>query len=488
MTDLSHLQDLADEAAQENEPILNFPLSKEQEQQYNENNNEFMTIQNIHNKGKGFIAKQTMQPGTLLLVSKPISLIMGWEEDVFHENDGDINENDDGGGDDEDNMMDDEDLMKSNLRNGVLSVKVAKAIKDNPSLWYNQLTNLFPRDKSSLPIWVCEHAETGMEFERSIDELKEMNEFLLDDVIEDIRQRLPFIVRYNCLSVETAPELFVYPDQSKGGHVSLSATGLYYLPSYFNHSNKPNVSRWCIGDIMFFVTNQEVKIGTELCISYIESELLCENATRRSLILEMDFEDVDDNNGMGSDNNHDDQDQDDDDECEGGPVINLDVQDELINMHPLNRLDEINRLLFKSCNKDGEEMDEDDDEDDLVWFQCDSHRLRTLLALTYEGLGQPTKALEQWKNCVEFAEKNFPPADEAGIVLYVQAALTALSLSEESMAREYAATALSNHKLIFGGGVEFFRRRYAKEMQLQLRSSNNVISGQAVLDKLWPIK
>ena len=477
--DITHLLDMADEAAKEDQPVINFPLPKG----CDTSGQTYMEIKDVKKKGKGFHAKEDLKAGTLLLVSKPIATIMGWEEDDF---DGDMEEELDE--DEEDEIMnsvdESENLMKSNQRNGVLAIKVAKAIQQNPSLWYNEISNLFPRDGATLPLWVCENAETGMQFERCINELENEEEFHgKKDVIEEIRQRLPFIVRYNCLSVETAPELFVYPDQAKGGHISLSATALYNEPSYFNHSHKPNVSRWSIGDIMFFVTNQDVKVDTELCISYIESELLCENSKRRSSLLEMDFEDLEEE--IKGENESVDGKEDDDDGMEG-PVINLDVQDELMNMHPLDRLNEINRFLLQTTG-DCDPDDMDDDESDIVWFQCDGHRLRTLLALTFESLSQPSKALEQWKKCIEYVEKNLPPGDEAGIVIYVQAALCALCLSQESVARNYAAIALSNHNLIFGGGVKLFQRRYANEMELQLRSSKNALFGQAALDALWPV-
>ena len=497
MIDLYYLQDLADEAAKKDEPILDFPLptttiSTSQHQQQHKQIHEqilsgehYMNIRNDPKKGKGFYSNQDIKAGTLLLVSKPISLVMGWEEDLFDDDD----DNDDNDDDTNNNIMnEDEDLMKSNQRNGLLTIRVAKAIQDDPSIWYDQISHLFPRDGSTLPVWICNHAETGMEYERTINELESLNEFSgKNDVIEDIRQRLPFIVRYNCLSVETSPELFVYPDQAKGGHVTLSATALYYLPSYFNHSSKPNVSRWSIGDIIFFVANQDIRKNTELCISYIESELLCENAARRSMLLEMDFEDSDPIQSKIDVEDGDKEGEDDDDEAEG-PVISLDVQDELMNMHPLNRLEEINRLLVKASSEEsnGGDNDIDDEEDELFWFQCDSHRLRTLLALTYESLGQPTKALGQWKQCIDFSERNFPPNDEAGITHYVQASLTALSLSDQSSAQKYADKALLNHDTIFGGGVNFFRRRYANEMELQLRGYKNAASGRTALDALWP--
>jgi hypothetical protein len=265
----THLHNLADEAAKEEEPSIDFPLPDE----CDTTGLKLMEIKDVQNKGKGFHAKQDLSAGALLLVSKPQAIIMGWEEDEFYDDEEEEEEIIDESMDDDNN----EDLVKSNRRNGVLTIRIAKAIKQNPSLWFDEVSKLFPRDANSLPVWVCEHDETGMEFERSINELETKDEFKGErsTVIEEIRQRLPFIVKYNCLSVETSPELFSYPDQSKGGHINLSATALYNEPSYFNHSHKPNVSRWSIGDIIFFVANQNVKAGTELCISYIESELLC---------------------------------------------------------------------------------------------------------------------------------------------------------------------------------------------------------------------
>ena len=474
--EITYLQDLADEAAKEEEPNLDFPLPEE----CDTTGLKLMEIKDVESKGKGFHAKNDIEAGALLLVSKPLGIIMGWEEDAFDDLD------DEEGDDEDESMGDDPGIMKSNRRNGVLAVKVAKAIKDNPKLWHDQISKLFPRDKDELPIWVCEHPETGMEFERSINELKEKDEFKGDkSVVEEIRLRLPFIVIYNCLSVETAPELFVYPDQSKGGHISLLATALYNEPSYFNHSHEPNVSRWSLGDIIFFVVNQDVKTGTELCISYIESELLCEDAKTRSALLEMDFEDLD--SDMVTTEKKVDDDDDNDDDYVAGPVINPDVQDELMSIYPLNRLDEINRLLRQSTGE-GNEEDMDEEEAELVWLQCDAHRLRTLLALTYENLGQPSRALEEWKKCIEFTTKKLPPADEACTAIYVQAALGANATGQETIAKQYADIALANHDLIFGGGVSFFRRRYVNEIKLELRASKNALLGQAALDKLWPIE
>jgi hypothetical protein len=549
LTIKTHLQDLADEAAKQNEPVLDFPLPKlpqstdgiqEQEPQEQQNleiifHEDMMKIKDIPNKGKGFHAVKDIPGGTLLVMAKPVAIIMGWEEDEFDDDD------DEEGADeaDDDHVMNgahkeeikitnhqEEDvemieeekeevdgagLIQSNGRNGNLAIKVARAIQQKPSLWFQHVSKLFPRgDASTLPLWTCEDPSIGMEYEQIMNELQQLEPFQQqhDDNGNNntsfvaMRNRLPFIVRYNCLSVETSPELFVHPDQQKGGHVTISGTGLYNKPSYFNHSNQPNMSRWSIGDIMFFVTNQNVMAGTELCISYIESEFLGDEALRKSLLLEMNVEDTPSTatsaisaiSATSSDTKNIDSDEImmkskelDEEDDEASPVISLDVQDELMNMHPLDRLHEINRLLSQ-CDGDYDNIqDLDDEERDLVWYPCDAHRLHTLRALTFESLDQTSKAMEEWKDCISFVETKLPPADEAGIVIYVQAALCALQLSHDSMAKHYASIALTSHDLIFGGGVQFFRRRYANEMELTLRSSSKALAGKSAMDALWSI-
>ena len=90
-------------------------------------------------------------------------------------------------------------------------------------------------------------------------------------------------------------------------------------------------------------------------------------------------------------------------------------------------------------------------------------------------------------------------ADETRIVVYVQAALCASTISvkgvvvddEKSMllhvAKEYASIALQNHDLLFGGGVKFFRQRYARELQLRLRPATGGWTFRSLTDTLWPL-
>jgi hypothetical protein len=262
----------------------------------------------VKGKGKGFFASRDIEAGTTVLGSKPIAMVMQWEEDELEEEDEIVM-------DDEEDMQDN-DIVKGSRRNGMLVCRLVKAIEDDPSIWFNQLSNLYPREVTDT-LWVCECASTGMEIEHSVNELIHLKEFN-EDTVKEIHHRLPLIVRYNCLSIETAPELFIHPNQDAGGHLTLSGTGLYYYPSYFNHSHRPNVARYSIGDVMFFVTNQDVKHGDELCISYIESEHLCESSKVRSRLLDMDFEEPSE------------QDEANDPLEKTYPIVDVDMQDELM--------------------------------------------------------------------------------------------------------------------------------------------------------------
>jgi len=112
---------------------------------------------------------------------------------------------------------------------------------------------------------------------------------------------------------------------------------------------------------LFFVTNRDVAKGDELCFSYIEHELLCENAAKRSALLDMDFELNDDANGNDS-NKHNNKNGDrpkkkqkaakmpskEEKEDKGGvyyPLIDAEMQSDLMTMQPNDCLDLINKLL-----------------------------------------------------------------------------------------------------------------------------------------------
>jgi hypothetical protein len=165
------------------------------------------------------------------------------------------------------------------------------------------------------------------------------------------------------------------------------------------------------------------------------------------------------------------------------PIIDLDMQDELMSIHPIERLDEIKRLL-KQATSDTVTLDDEGEE--LQWFKSDAHQLRIILALTYDSIGQHTNALKEWEQCIVFVKEHLPPCDESAVALYVQGALCAQASGQWSTVKAYSKLAMETHDLLFGGGVQFFRQRYAKEAELTLRPpSKKVLNGSAAFDLLW---
>jgi hypothetical protein len=180
---------------------------------------------------------------------------------------------------------------------------------------------------------------------------------------------------------------------------------------------------------------------------------------------------------------------DDDDDGPDAPVVDSDVQNELMGMSPFERLEAIDQLMQQAA---GEALPQDELEEDgmdaegSAWFQCDLQNLRILKAITLEGMGMSEKALPTWNDCIQFTENLMPPNDESSIVMRVQAALCSLNLKEENLARQHASIALERHDLLFGGGVRRFRRRYRQEFRLNLRSDAQEYNGKTMEEFLWP--
>lgn len=466
-------------------------------------------------KGLGWFALKDIPAGTVLLVSKPLAMAMDLEDDG--ENDDDIDDDDrmeEEGEEDSNNKMEDEDEKEhpEPFLNSKIVLRLLEDVQKDPSVWNDALSKLYPRTKEDLAHLPapseCGDENLKKQIEIILNQLKTHAQ--LKDQADDIANRLSLIVRYNVLSVETAPELLSHPTS---GHSSLGGVGLYHEPSFFNHTSNPNVARYAIGDVMWFVANQDIAKDDEGCISYIEHDILCESAFRRNLMLQMDFEDnavaeaiqdgdEDDDDGDNNTNNKDEGELDGPDM----PVVDSEVQNELMGMEPLERLESIQELLNQAHgqtppdeeddDKDGD--DNNDDDNDAGWFLCDIQNLLILQAITLDGMGQSEDALGLWEECVEFTETQLPPLDESAIVMRVQAALCAWhvgggstkqaqsnSNSNQHMtqAKEHAEKALCMHDKLFGGGVACLRRRYHKELQLPLRPG----SGWAGAGALWPL-
>ena len=427
------------------------------------------------NKGKGWRALCPILTGTILMVSKPVAMVLDWEWDGLQGNtksglvDDNIMEED---------SENDPEPDESEI-NELLLLRVLQAMKENPAIWTDMIRLLYPRDEVHIqasPVWISKDDKIFMQVESIISELDKTPE--LRGRGKEISQRLPLIIRYNVLSIETCPELLSFPGPT--GHSSLSGSGLYYLPSFFNHDARPNVSRYAVGDVMWFVANQDIPAGSEVCISYLEHDILCESAFRRNLMLTLDFkeDEAEDSNGQR--------------EGPELPVIDSEVQNELMALAPFDRLESIEQLELQAAGEALPEDDQPTEEDGMdaqgsPWYQCDLHNLRILKAITLESIGQPKQALEVWEDCVKFTEANMPPNDESSIVMHVQAALCAFHVNEQELAKEHAAVALKVHNILFGGGISRFRRRFRSEFCLSLRPDLKNDLGQSPHDILWPL-
>ena len=246
-------------------------------------NGDWLEMRENPNKGKGWFSKTNIPAGSTILVCKALVCALDLEYIAGDEEDEDGNMEDT---DDEDNQVDQED--EASTVNELLVLDLLQKLLDDPSIWLEQITNLYPREEVDIktsPVWISKDDEVFSQFEAMIKQIE--NVPALMGKSKEISKRLPLIIRYNVLSIETCPELLSHPGQN--GHHPLSGVGLYYWPSFFNHDSGPNVSRYAVGDIMWFVANQDIMAGNELCISYLEQDILCENAHRRNCMLTLDF-------------------------------------------------------------------------------------------------------------------------------------------------------------------------------------------------------
>lgn len=426
-----------------------------------------MEIRENPSKGKGLFATQQLVAGTVLLVAKPVAWALDseWDGGVPDEEIEDMEEDSEHPAEPEESHV-----------NELLVLESLHAIKEDPNIWLDKISNLYPRDPVDVqesPVWISKDDDIFGQFDQMLKELEDIP--ALKGKSNEISQRLPLIIRYNVLSMETCPEMLSYPGPT--GHSGLSGVGLYFWPSFFNHDSRPNASRYSVGDVMWFVANQDVPAGEEICISYLEHDILCESAYRRNVMLTLDFKEDEDNTAIP--------------DGPGIPVVDSEVQNELMAMSPFERLENIDQLMKQAAGEalpegEGEAIEEDGmDAHGEVWFECDMQNLRILKAITLDNLGQSKEAIGLWEQCVEFVESRLPPNDESSVVIRVQAALCAWTIQKEERARKHAEKALQVHKLIFGGGIHRFRRRFQKEFSLNLRQ-DKLNDGNSAESVLWP--
>ena len=278
--------------------------------------------------------------------------------------------------------------------------------------------------------------------------MKQMHK-LLSRLGPSLGMRLPEIVRSNALGIVTNAEQI--------GHYSnyrhLSGVALYYEPSFFNHSCTPNCSRYHLGDWTIIRTNQEVKQGEELCISYIEHEFLFEPLAVRQTILDEQRKDfrldiaIDDGELM--------------DRCDvdkdaatselGIRRVTMEIKAELMSVNAEQRITEIESIF--------------QDRDLIATFiQSDIKELNFLKGITFNQLGKPNAAKKIWKGLLDRTKQELPPNDESLITYAIQLAISDLAVGDESSAHIHLSDAMRVHTITFGGDAFWFCLRYRKEL------------------------
>lgn len=162
------------------------------------------------------------------------------------------------------------------------------------------------------------------------------------------------------------------------------------------------------------------------------------------------------------------------------PLVDIDMQNEIMATPLLERLDVITDML----NPDESLNPRHDD------YQSDKFNLRTLHAITLENLGRSKEALEEWKKCIQFCNTNYPPIDEGTVSMHIRAALCAHSCNDKEMAGLYASEAVKMHNFLFGGGVVRMRKRYQHEFLLNInrggKCGGSLEKTKNAADVLWP--
>jgi len=288
------------------------------------------------------------------------------------------------------------------------------------------------------------------------------------DLSNSAKERLHCVLRLNCMGFYTNSEQLCHSQE----YAALTVTGLFLLASGFNHSCQPSITRFSIGDVTAFVTNRPVAAGEELCISYIESELLCAPTSMRCQSINRDFvcSCV---------------------ACTEAPAaaetksasqrqflhVDAQVQANFALLDPEERAEQVAAALR------GDLGDEDgEDREEVIVLGKDAQELRVIQALACMELKSFAEALLLWRQLAAFSCHHCMPFDEALCVYALFAALC--SLEEESQcvslenygaasstsqkhldASEYVGLALSVHRAAFGLPSPMFSWRYRKEVE-----------------------
>lgn len=386
-----------------------------------------VVLRHIAGKGRGWVTRRGLPAGAMVLVEKPLVAVLDdeWQQEEW-----------------------------SGCRHAdsaALSIHLAHCL--SPSL-VEAFAMLHPPEAHAKEVSASDGSSDSEE--GGADALEAARKAWLQvDLPEAEKVRLRAAVRLNALGFYTHSEQICHT----GSFASLNGSGIFALGSGFNHSCVPQVSYFALGNIVAFVTNRAVRAGEELCINYIETELLCTPTPMRQKFLNRDFT------------------------CgcqlcnaslpEGSPpprcrFRRLDdrLQERLPHLPASRRVKVAEAALNGEVgSEDDESADSEETETDLapaMLLGSDAQQLRVVQAHTLMELRRFASALAVWRRLAAFTCHHCPPFDEALCMYATHAALCKFMLDKEG-GSIYVAAAVRAHRIAFGAPI--FRWRYRAEVE-----------------------
>jgi len=391
--------------------------------------NSHIILQDADGKGRGWFAKENIPPGTIVLLERPLVAVLDTEY------------NDQPWG------------FCSSADSAALSIELAKCFSQSLQ---DLLSDMHPRKLSQIVASddINSDEDDDEAAAQALDEAVPEAWSQVDGIDEPTMMRLKQVVKLNSLGFYTNSEQICHHNTFS----CMTGTGLFALGSGFNHSCDPNVARLSFGDITAFVTSCSVDVGAELCISYIESELLCAPISLRRQSLNRDFicscrkclaESSDQGSEATNSNRY--------------LHVNSQVQAELSSLPPAERVEAVDAALRGEMGDDDEENGESEEESGSpILLGKDSQELRVVQAVALMQLQEYRRAIGVWRQLAAFACFHCPKFDESLAVYATQAALCAIACNDES-APAYVSRALVAHRI--SSGVSLYRWRFAKEVE-----------------------
>lgn len=383
-----------------------------------------VALEVIANKGRGWVAKQRLPAGTVVLVERPLVAILDaeWGDKAW--------------------------ASCGSADTAALGIRLAGRYAASAG----QVLSMLHPPEGCVPD--IPNEEEDSEDEENAEALREAVDtawMMAEGLSVAEALRLQAVVRLNSLGFYTNSEQLCH----HGNFTALTGSGVFSLASGFNHSCEPSVARFSIGDVTVFVTNGEVQAGEELCISYIETELLCAPTSLRCQSLNRDFTCTCPRCSASPSAG----------EVREGPrrYVRVDarVQAELSLLPPSDRIAAVEAALRGEEGEGQEEGEEEGNEAPALVLGKDAQELRVVQALAQMQLGSHAEALALWRRLGGFTCQHCPPFDEAVAVYAAQAALCAL-MCEPDAAAQYVAIAVAAHRIVSGSSL--FRWRYKREV------------------------